>query len=107
VLGSAAIYLTGRRSGRLAARRRELRDAATDERSKLSAATGVLAQQLIDLDDRFGRPGSPSAGRYRELSGDYVQLLARISAADRDGGDLDGLATRVESLSSRARALAD
>lgn len=107
LLGSAAVWLTGRRAARLATGRRERRDAATDERSALSAATGVLAQQIIDLDARIGRPGSPSAGRYRELSTEYVQLLGRINAADRDGTDQRGLALRVESLSRRARALAD
>lgn len=107
LLGSAVVYVTGRRSASLAAGRRERRDAATDERSALSAATGVLAQQIIDLDARFGRPGSPFAGRYRELSTEYVQLLGRINAADRDGTDPRGLALRVESLSRRARALSD
>ena len=106
LLGSAAVWLTGRRAARLATGRRERRDAATDERSALSAATGVLAQQIIDLDARYGRPGAPSAGRYRELSTEYVQLLGRIADADRDGADLRGLAGRTEALSRRARSLA-
>jgi hypothetical protein len=106
LLGATAIYLTGRRSARLAARRRERREAATDRRSALGAAAGVLAQQIIDLDARYDRAGKSFAMGYRRLSSDYTQLLAQITAADRDGTDPDSLTTRVEALSQRARSLA-
>lgn len=102
VLGSAFIYLTGRRSARLATRRRDRRDTATDERAALTAATGTLAQQLIDLDTRLGHRDSPATKRYRELTADYTHLLADLTTGD----DVRALTTRVEALSRRAHSLA-
>ncbi len=53
LLGSGLLYLTARRAGRLAAVRRARLDSATDSRTVLSAATAVVAQQIIDLDSRY------------------------------------------------------
>lgn len=107
LLGSAAVWLTGRRSARAVGRLRDRRDAGTDARTALSAATGVLAQQIIDLDARYGPAGATYGKKYRQLSADYTQLLGQVTAADRDGAVPDGLADRVDSLSRRARTLAD
>ncbi|MFI7425392.1 hypothetical protein ACIBPB_00245 [Micromonospora sp. NPDC049836] len=99
VAGAAALWLGGRRAGRLADARRAVRDARADERAALGAATAVLAQQIIDLD----RAGGPA---YRRLAGDYVGLLDEVS--DPDAGDPVGrLRERVEELSGRAADLAD
>ncbi|SBT68520.1 hypothetical protein GA0070622_5624 [Micromonospora sediminicola] len=98
VAGAAALWLGGRRAGRLADARRAGRDARADERAALGAATAVLAQQIIDL-DRTGGPG------YLRLAGDYVGLLDEVS--DPDSGDSVGrLRDRVEELSRRASDLA-
>ncbi|WFE38641.1 hypothetical protein [Micromonospora sp. WMMD998] len=100
VVGAAALWLGGRRAGRLADARRAGRDARADERAALGAATAVLAQQIIDL-DRAGGPGGPA---YRRLAGDYVGLLDEVSEAD--GDSVGRLRERVETLSRRAADLA-
>ncbi|MEU4569099.1 hypothetical protein [Micromonospora sp. NPDC023956] len=113
LVGSALVYATGLRAGRLAADRRNVRDARADRRSALSAATAVLAQQIIDLDQRYARlKPTAVAGNadhkafvrdYPALVTDYTDLLDTVaSAPERDDAHLDGVAHRVESLSRRA-----
>jgi hypothetical protein len=109
LLGSAAVYAGGRTAGRLAASRRENAEAGSDARRALGAATAVLAQQIIDLDRVYGRPGrKPRAFRpqYRQLASDYTDLMTTIAASgtDHEPGTAE-LAERVEALSRRCRAL--
>lgn len=91
LLGSATLYLLGRRSARATARRLESRAALTDDRTELSAATGALAHQIIALDTTHGR-----TDEFRHLAADYAHLLD----TDTD------LPTRLESLTHRANRLA-
>ncbi|MEH1102117.1 hypothetical protein [Micromonospora sp. CPCC 205561] len=116
VAGAAALYVGGRRAGRLADARRRRRDGNADARSALSAAAAVLAQQIIDLDQRYARAerhahvgGAEEAfgRRYLALASDYAALLDRIATLDTDdGAAVDGLVDRVEELSRRAAAMA-
>ncbi|MEU7617341.1 hypothetical protein AB0B27_14775 [Micromonospora rifamycinica] len=115
VAAATALYLGGRRTGRLAAARRVRRDELTDSRSALSAATAGLAQQIIDLDPRYAllnarRDGDDSGfvRRYRQLTSDHAALLDRLATVDgTDDAAVRALTTRVESLSRQAQALAD
>ncbi|WDZ83536.1 hypothetical protein [Micromonospora cathayae] len=124
LVGSAGVYAAGLRAGRLTARRRRLRDAHADERSALSAATAVLAQQIIDLDRRYARVprrvGGPIGGTvaprddgqrafvrdYRRLVADHTDLLDAVTGASGDPAELARLTARVEALSRRAGLLA-
>ncbi|WP_405099541.1 hypothetical protein [Micromonospora sp. NBC_01412] len=115
VAGATALYVGGRRAGRLAATRRSRRDEHADGRSALSAATAVLAQQIIDLDQRYARAERRARDtdrkfgrRYLRLTSDYAALLDGITAVD--GGDeaaVRELTERVDSLSRRARSVAE
>jgi hypothetical protein len=102
LVGAAGIFLGARRAGRFAALRRERLDAATDDRSALSASAGVLAQQIIDLDRRYATGTPPFRGKYLRLTKEYTGLLAEIAS---NGADAAALTARIESLSDRARAL--
>ncbi|MDT7803382.1 MAG: hypothetical protein QOI78_6815 [Actinomycetota bacterium] len=101
VLGSPALYLAARRAGRSSVARRERRDAEADERTELSAAAAVLAQEIIDLDKRYARQKGTSkfARSYRSLVSDYTNLLPDL---DRETPELRA---RVEKLLTRARNL--
>jgi hypothetical protein len=103
VVGAAGIHLGARRAGRFTALRREQLDAASDDRSALSASAGVLAQQIIDLDRRYATARPPFAGEYRRLTREYTGLLAEIAEGGRN---TRALTARVEALSERCRALA-
>lgn len=124
VAGAAALWLGGRRAGRIAAARRERRDETADARSALSANAAVLAQRIIDLDARYVRATrTPPRNRpvpkdqrdrdrafadaYRGLVEDYTGTLTAIARADA-GRDVPvaELAERVEALSARADRLA-
>ncbi|WP_433386879.1 hypothetical protein [Micromonospora sp. KLBMP9576] len=113
VVGAAALYLGGRRAGRLADARRRRREEIADGRGALSAAIAVLAQQIIDLDQRYAaaprrtRAGRAFRGRYLTLASDYAALLDRVAAvgADDDAA-VRGLVGRVDELSQRARTIA-
>ncbi|WBB80582.1 hypothetical protein O7606_04115 [Micromonospora sp. WMMD882] len=121
VAGSAAVYAAGLRAGRLADSRRALRAAADDADSTLSAATAVLAQQIIDLDGRLPRRVGPPGGAaprpanerqrafvddYRELVTGYAELLDDLSTAEaRDPAHRDRLTRRIDSLTRRATHL--
>ncbi|MFI0794971.1 hypothetical protein ACH4OY_20120 [Micromonospora rubida] len=114
VAAATALYVGGRRAGRLAAIRRSRRDEHADDRSALSAAAAVLAQQIIDLDERYA-PAQRRAGdtdrefgrRYLRLTSDYAALLDGITAVDSaDEAAVRELTERVDSLSRRARSLA-
>ena len=101
VAGSALLFATGRRAGRVAAVRRDRRDRATDSRTVLSAAAAMVAQQIIDLDPRFG-----TAKEYREVAAAYTGLLDDVAAADRREETVySTLTERAEALSQRLRAL--
>ncbi|MFI9642485.1 hypothetical protein ACIG87_20910 [Micromonospora sp. NPDC051925] len=114
---AAALYLGGRRAGRLAAARRVRRDEVTDSRSALSAATAGLAQQIIDLDQWYARSRGRRGGgdddkrfarRYRKLTSDHAALLDRLATLDdADEEAVRALTGRVESLSRQALVLAD
>lgn len=113
LLGAATLWVVGRRAGRLATAKGDRREAATDERSVLSAAATVLAQQIIDLDRRYRPAIAPATGRgrsrqkgfdrqYRQLTSDYTKLLAELGT----GVETAELSARVEALSKRCRRLA-
>ncbi|GAA3268522.1 hypothetical protein GCM10020218_007830 [Dactylosporangium vinaceum] len=96
LIGSAGLYLGARRAGRLAAGRRERRDAATDARTVLSAAMAAVAQRIIDADGR--------AKHHRRVAADYVKLMEEIAAADRRGeDDYSRFTERAERLAGRLR----
>ena len=103
LLGSLGVYAAGRRAGRLAAARRERLTAAGDDRSVLAAAAGVLAQQIVDLDEQYGRATirkSRKQREYRQFTLDYFDLLSSAGAA----GTAE-LTERIEELTARGRAL--
>ncbi|SCL68144.1 hypothetical protein GA0070606_4721 [Micromonospora citrea] len=113
VAGAATLWVGGRRAGRLAAARRHRRDEHADARSALGAAAAVLAQQIIDLDQRYAhaarRGGSDSkfARNYLKLTTDYTAVLDRLAAVDgADEAGVRELTGRVESLNRRALTLA-
>jgi hypothetical protein len=99
LLGAAGVYLAGRRAGRAAMRENELRETAVDAGSVLGAAAGVLAQQIVELDGRFG---SGKNREYRRLVGDYTDLLEDLPG----GAEVPVLEQRIAALSKRARKLA-
>ncbi|MEV6645636.1 hypothetical protein [Amycolatopsis sp. NPDC051371] len=100
-LGSLGLYLAARRAGRVAVARKERREAEADERTELAAAAAVLAQRIIDLDQRYARQKSRSkfAQGYRSLVTDYTKLLPDL------GHETPELRARVEKLLTRARKL--
>ena len=107
LLGSAVIFVAGRRAGRLAADQRERLTAAGDARTALNAAAAVLAQRIIDLDGHARGLGRHDAGfqrRYRRLTSDYVAILGEVAAADARTAAT--LTRRVEGLTAKARRLA-
>ncbi|MGW4498086.1 hypothetical protein ACWENR_05635 [Micromonospora sp. NPDC004336] len=113
VAGAATLWVGGRRAGRLAAARRHRRDESADARSALGAAAAVLAQQIIDLDQRYARAvrragDDPEfARKYLKLTTDYAALLDRLAAVDgTDEAGVRELTGRVESLNRSALALA-
>jgi hypothetical protein len=118
LIGTAVLYLAGRRAGRATAAHRARRDRATDSRTMLSAATAVVAQQIIDLDSRYatavkpfrsrpGADGAAFAGTYRDLMTEYGRLLDDVAAADRRGQpDFTHYTRRAEALTAKLRALA-
>jgi hypothetical protein len=98
LLGSAFVYVGGRRAGRAAAAREVRRTAATDEAGKAAAAVGVLAQRIVDLD---GKTRSAAAERkFRRLAADYADMVR-----DVDTVVPDTLIRRVETLGRRCAAL--
>ncbi|ASO20352.1 hypothetical protein FHR81_004461 [Actinoalloteichus hoggarensis] len=124
VAGSSLMYVTAYRAGRSTAVRRAERDTLDDARIELSAAAGVLAQQIIALDGKYslvttrtGRRGARMsrrtaavrrefAQRYRQVASDYTELLGEITKTDAGSGqDVGSLTARVEALSARCRAL--
>ena len=109
VIGAAAVWATARRAGRLAAARQVRQDAATDRRKVLDAAVAAVAEQIINLDQRFtpaGRGGRRHETTYRNLAADYSGLLAEAAGRPLDDADLDRLTREVEALSRRCRELA-
>ncbi|WP_431729298.1 hypothetical protein [Verrucosispora sp. TAA-831] len=106
VAGAASLWIAGRRAGRLAAQRRRRRDEQADERSALSAAAAGLAQQIVDLDQRYGRLSARSTGRgYARLVSDYTRLLGELSDAGAGEVTVRRLRERVDELASRATML--
>ncbi|MFI7024697.1 hypothetical protein ACIBMZ_18465 [Micromonospora sp. NPDC049900] len=106
VAGAASLWIAGRRAGRLAAQRRRRRDEQADERSALSAAAAGLAQQIVDLDQRYGRISARSTGRgYARLVSDYTRLLGELSDAGAGEVTVRRLRERVDELASRATML--
>ncbi|QOC91401.1 hypothetical protein [Micromonospora craniellae] len=106
VAGAASLWFAGRRAARLAADRRRRRDEQADERSALSAAAAGLAQQIVDLDKRYGQLSARSTGRgYARLVGDYTRLLVELSAAGEADSTVRRLRERVDELSTRATML--
>ncbi|WP_320066732.1 hypothetical protein [Micromonospora sp. RTGN7] len=110
VAGSAALYVAGRRAGRLATARRARRDDRADDRTALSAATAVLAQQIIDLDQRYAQAGTRGGKvdrefrrRYLRLTSEYAALVDGITAVDGDDpAAVRELSERVNELIQRA-----
>lgn len=89
LLGAIMLYVGGRRAARLTADRTARAVEAGDARTQEGAAAAVLAQQIVDLDARFG-----DAPQYRRLASDYADAL------------LAGDTARMASLSARCRKLA-
>jgi hypothetical protein len=103
LLGAAGLYLAGRRAGRLALAESARRTAAADAGSEVSAAAAVLAQQIIELDGRYGRSRLKTFDKqYRRLAGDYAELLGELS----HGRDSAALGRRIEALNDCCRKLA-
>ncbi|RSD07375.1 hypothetical protein [Amycolatopsis eburnea] len=101
-LGALVLYVAGRRTARATLARRERRDAEADARAELASVAAVLAQQIIDLDERFARePGKTKFTRgYRRLVSDYANLLPQLD------GETPELRARADELLARARELA-
>ncbi|MFI7080294.1 hypothetical protein ACIBO1_23620 [Micromonospora sp. NPDC049903] len=107
VAGAASLWIAGRRAGRLASQRRRRRDEQADERSSLSAAAAGLAQQIVDLDQRYGQLSARSTGRgYARLVSDYTRLLGELSDAGAGDVTVRRLRERVDELATRATMLA-
>ena len=104
VAGATVLWLIGRRAGRLADARQARRTEQADDRAALTAATAALAQQIIDLDQRYGAAARPA---YLRLASDYTRLLDDVTAIE--GADETGvrrLRGQVDTLSRRASRLA-
>ncbi|GAB3573837.1 hypothetical protein GCM10027445_33660 [Amycolatopsis endophytica] len=99
VLGAVGINLAARRATRLAVRLQDQREAAGDARSKLTAGSAALAQQIIDLDARRAKDK-----RYRRIIDDYVRLLDDIAEASTEE-EYVALAERVDALGRRCLKL--
>lgn len=98
VLGSAFLYVGGRRAGRAAAARQARRSAASDQAGKASAAVSALAQRIVDLD---AKPFKKAAERkYRRLASDYADLVREVDTVGPDA-----LIKRVETLGRRCADL--
>lgn len=93
--GAIAVYVVGRRLGRLADRHRTAAEAAADTRESLNAKAAVLAQQIITLDRQTAKD------EHRGLAADYAELAADLSAEHPD----PELADRIDALTERARNL--
>ncbi|WP_433343973.1 hypothetical protein [Micromonospora sp. CA-111912] len=114
IAAATVLYVGGRRAGRLTATRRSRHDEQADDRSALSAAAAVLAQQIIDLDQQYaladGQPGRANrqfCRSYLKLTSEYAALFDGITAMDGDDETaVRELTERVDSLSRRARSVA-
>ncbi|AXX29337.1 hypothetical protein KCV87_10340 [Actinosynnema pretiosum subsp. pretiosum] len=104
LVGSAALYLLGGRAGGVVARGRARAEGERDARSRLSAATGELAQRIVELDDLV----TPAVrAEYLALVTDCADLAGSVADADRRGGaDPEPLTRRAEALTARADRLA-
>ncbi|WP_240742077.1 hypothetical protein [Micromonospora zingiberis] len=109
VTGATVLWLIGRRAGRLADARQARRAGYADGRAALTAATAALAQQIVDLDQRFGgRSGADARPAYLRLASDYTQLLDEVTAVPAtDETAVRRLRGQVDTLSRRASRLAD
>ncbi|PZG21265.1 hypothetical protein C1I95_07840 [Micromonospora craterilacus] len=108
VAGAAVLWIAGRRAGRLAAARQARRESHADGRSALSAAAATLAQQIVDLDQRYGRVGNGRASRaYLRLATDYTRLLDDVTTVEgADEAAVRRLRKQVKALSRQASRLA-
>ncbi|MFD6753696.1 hypothetical protein [Micromonospora gifhornensis] len=109
VAGAAGLWLIGRRAGRLAHARQARRAGYVDGRAALTAATAALAQQIVDLDQRFGgRLGTKAQPAYLRLASDYTRLLDEVTAVRADDESVvRRLHEQVDTLSRQASQLAD
>ncbi|MEW2477482.1 MULTISPECIES: hypothetical protein [Micromonospora] len=109
VAGAAGLWLIGRRAGRLAHARQARRAGYADGRAALTAATAALAQQIVDLDQRFGgRLGTKAQPAYLRLASDYTRLLDEVTAVRADDESaVRRLHEQVDVLSRQASGLAD
>jgi hypothetical protein len=99
VLGAALLYAGAFRTARMAAARRIRRDRATDERTILSAATAVVAQQIIDLDARFSSAATAQAKRNKATNA-KPGVSAGLTKQSRRGK----LGTKLALANARSRA---
>lgn len=107
VAGSTAAYVGARRAGRLTARYLARREQVADDRRELSAATAVLAQQIIDLDRGYLRMRASAGRQYRQLAMEYAELANEIaSSGELTQPEIAKLTRRANSLSARCRKLA-
>ncbi|WP_341716181.1 hypothetical protein QQG74_19425 [Micromonospora sp. FIMYZ51] len=108
VAGATMLWLIGRRAGRLADAQRARRTARADDRAALTAATAALAQQIIDLDQRYAnRPGGDARPAFLRLASDYTRLLDDVTAVDGDDETaVRQLRRQVDAISQRAARLA-
>jgi hypothetical protein len=98
LLGSAAVFVAGRRAGRATAALEGRRSAVADAAGKAGVAVSSLAQRIVDLD---GKQFKPAAERkYRRLASDYADLVREVDAADTAA-----LIKRVATLGRRCSEL--
>ena len=99
VLGAAVLYFGAFRTARIAGARRVRRDQATDERTMLSAATALVAQQIIDLDARYSSAAAAQAKRNKATNA-KLGVEAGLTKRSRRGK----LGTRLALANARSRA---
>lgn len=98
LLGSAFVYVAGRRAGRATAALEARRSAAADAAGKASVAVSSLAQRIVDLDGKAFKPAAER--RYRRLASDYADLVHGVDTVDPDA-----LIKRVQTLGRRCADL--
>jgi hypothetical protein len=98
LLGSAAVFVAGRRAGRATAALEARRSAVADAAGKAGVAVSSLAQRIVDLDGKQFKPAAEC--KYRRLASDYADLVREVDAADTAA-----LIKRVATLGRRCSEL--
>lgn len=107
LVGTAGAYLISRRAGALTARHLARREAVSDSRRDLSAATSALAHQLVELDRLSPTMSGRARRRYEKLAAEYPGVLDAVAdSADLDEATLADLTRQVGAMTEQARTLA-